>query len=260
MNMSQPIQATANVARACEVIRDGIRKGAYPGGAWIREMAIAELAQVSRTSVRQALNVLALEGFVELHPNRGAMVIDWSDDNLLEVFDVRVMLESYACELAAQRATAEDIEQLAREADRFSALVEKAGAEAGSRGGDRQRHLIAQSNNDLHQKILSACRNQRLASLLVAVVQVPMVHQTFARYDRDDLRRSAAQHQDLVQAIRRRDSEWARAAMQSHILAGKQVIFAGKAPTPVTAPAGSPMTPPVSRVGSRKAGQTRTST
>ena len=123
--MSQPIQATANVARACEVIRDGIRKGTYPGGAWIREMAIAELAQVSRTSVRQALNVLALEGFVELHPNRGAMVIDWSDDNLLEVFDVRVMLESYACELAAQRATAEDIEQLAREADRFSALVER---------------------------------------------------------------------------------------------------------------------------------------
>ena len=83
MSINQPIQVTANVARACEVIRDGIRNGTYPGGAWIREMVIAEQAQVSRTSVRQALNVLALEGFVEIHPNRGAMVIDWSDDNLL---------------------------------------------------------------------------------------------------------------------------------------------------------------------------------
>lgn len=231
MSINQPIQVTANVARACEVIRDGIRKGTYPGGAWIREMAIAELAQVSRTSVRQALNVLALEGFVEIHPNRGAMVIDWSDDNLLEVFDVRVMLESYACELAAQRATPEDVDQLARQADRFSELVEKVGKDAGKKDGARQRHQIAEANNDLHQQILSACRNQRLASLLVAVVQVPMVHQTFARYDLDDLRRSAAQHQDLVQAIRRQDSAWARAAMQSHILAGKQVIFAGKAAT-----------------------------
>lgn len=222
MSINQPIQVTANVARACEVIRDGIRNGTYPGGAWIREMVIAEQAQVSRTSVRQALNVLALEGFVEIHPNRGAMVIDWSDDNLLEVFDVRVMLESYACELAAERASAQDIELMQRQADRFSELVEK--------GGSRQRHLIAEANNDLHQQILAACRNQRLASLLVAVVQVPMVHQTFARYDRDDLRRSASQHQDLVLAIRRRDTEWARAAMRSHILAGKQVIFSGKAP------------------------------
>lgn len=222
MSINQPIQVTANVARACEVIRDGIRNGTYPGGAWIREMVIAEQAQVSRTSVRQALNVLALEGFVEIHPNRGAMVIDWSDDNLLEVFDVRVMLESYACELAAERASPQDIELMQRQADRFSELVDK--------GSSRQRHLIAEANNDLHQQILAACRNQRLASLLVAVVQVPMVHQTFARYDRDDLRRSAAQHQDLVQAIRCRDSEWARAAMQSHILAGKQVIFSGKMP------------------------------
>jgi len=88
-------------------------------------MTIAQMAKVSRTSVRQALNVLALEGFVELHPNRGAMVVDWNDENLLEVFDVRVMLESYACELAAERATAQDIETLKQHADSFSELVEK---------------------------------------------------------------------------------------------------------------------------------------
>lgn len=241
MTLSQPIQVTANVAKACEVIREGIRNGVYPGGAWIREMVVAEQAQVSRTSVRQALNVLAIEGFVEMHPNRGAMVIDWSDDNLLEVFDVRVMLESYACELAAERASAQDIEAMRRQADRFSELVEK--------GGNRHRHLIAEANNDLHQQILQSCRNQRLASLLVAVVQVPMVHQTFARYEKDDLRRSASQHQDLVHAIGRHDPEWARAAMQAHILAGKQVIFAGKAAgssaaMPVAAPSPAPPATP----------------
>ncbi len=220
MSLLQPIQVTASVARACEVIREGIRNGTYPGGTWIREMAVAELAQVSRTSVRQALNVLTLEGFVELHPNRGALVVNWADDTLLEVFDVRVMLESYACQLAAERASAQDIEALQRKADRFSELVAK--------GGSPDPHQVAEANNDLHQQILQAGGNQRLASLLVAVVQVPMVHQTFARYEKDDLRRSAQQHQDLVHAIRRRDSEWARAAMQAHILAGKQVIFAGR--------------------------------
>ena len=183
-------------------------------------MTIAQMAKVSRTSVRQALNVLALEGFVELHPNRGAMVVDWNDENLLEVFDVRVMLESYACELAAERATAKDIEILKQHADSFSELVEK----------DHKRFLqkITLVNNELHQQILQSCGNQRLATLLVAVVQVPMVHQTFARYQIEDLRRSASQHHDLVQAIARKDREWAKAIMMAHLLSGKQVIFANK--------------------------------
>lgn len=183
-------------------------------------MTIAQMAKVSRTSVRQALNVLALEGFVELHPNRGAMVVDWNDENLLEVFDVRVMLESYACELAADRATAKGIEILKQHADSFSELVEK----------DHKRFLqkITLVNNELHRQILQSCGNQRLATLLVAVVQVPMVHQTFARYQIEDLRRSASQHHDLVQAIARKDREWAKAIMMAHLLSGKQVIFANK--------------------------------
>jgi len=200
-------------------------------------MTIAQMAKVSRTSVRQALNVLALEGFVELHPNRGAMVVDWNDDSLLEVFDVRVMLESYACELAAERATDQDVETLKKHADSFAELVEK--------DHKRLRQKITQVNNDLHQQILHSCGNQRLATLLVAVVQVPLVHQTFARYEIEDLRRSAIQHHDLVQAIARKDREWAKATMMAHLLSGKQVIFAnknqviaspGEAKTPVTQP------------------------
>jgi DNA-binding GntR family transcriptional regulator len=235
--MNQPIQMTTSVASACQVIRQCIQAGTYPGGSWIREMTIAQMAKVSRTSVRQALNVLALEGFVELHPNRGAMVVDWNDDSLLEVFDVRVMLESYACELAAERATDQDVETLKKHADSFAELVEK--------DHKRLRQKITQVNNDLHQQILHSCGNQRLATLLVAVVQVPLVHQTFARYEIEDLRRSAFQHHDLVQAIARKDREWAKATMMAHLLSGKQVIFAnknqviaspGEAKTPVTQP------------------------
>lgn len=235
--MNQPIQMTTSVASACQVIRRCIQAGTYPGGSWIREMTIAQMAKVSRTSVRQALNVLALEGFVELHPNRGAMVVDWNDDSLLEVFDVRVMLESYACELAAERATDQDVETLKKHADSFAELVEK--------DHKRLRQKITQVNNDLHQQILHSCGNQRLATLLVAVVQVPLVHQTFARYEIEDLRRSAFQHHDLVQAIARKDREWAKATMMAHLLSGKQVIFAnknqviaspGEAKTPVTEP------------------------
>ncbi|MEI7784556.1 MAG: GntR family transcriptional regulator [Betaproteobacteria bacterium] len=211
---------TSSVDKACQVIREAIRSGQYPGGSWIREVAVAERAEVSRTSVRQALNVLAAEGFVELHPNRGARVMDWSRENLLQVFDLRVMLEAYGCELAASHATEEDLSQLQAEADQFSALVAKKSR--------RNMAAIEESNNRFHRTILEASKNRHLASLLIAVVQVPMVSQTFARYDQAALERSAAHHQDIVQAIRSRDPALAQATMRAHILSGKQVIFASQ--------------------------------
>ena len=210
---------TSSVDKACLAIREAIRSGQYPGGSWIREVAVAERASVSRTSVRQALNVLAAEGFVELHPNRGAMVIDWSRENLLQVFDLRVMLEAYGCELAATHATSEDLLTLRAEADQFSEWVAKANR--------RHMNAIAESNNRLHRAILEASKNRHLASLLTAVVQVPMVSQTFALYDQAALARSAAHHQEIVKAIEARDSVLPQALIRAHLLAAQTVTFVG---------------------------------
>jgi DNA-binding GntR family transcriptional regulator len=214
MGLSFPV--TASVARVCEHIRAAILEGHYPAGSWIREVTVAREAEVSRTTVRQALNALAAEGYVELHPNRGAMVVDWTIERLQQVFELRALLEAYGCELAAVHRDDADVEMLQAEADRFSELVE--------RPGERISREIAESNNAFHTRVLAAARNPGLTSLLAAVVQVPLVTQTFSRYDTHALRRSALQHQDLVQAIRRRDREWAHATMRSHILAARQVL------------------------------------
>ena len=128
---------TSSVDKACQVIREAIRSGQYPGGSWIREVAVAKR-------------------------NR------------------------------------------------------------------RQMAAIEESNNRFHRGILEASKNRHLASLLTAVVQVPMVSQTFARYDQAALERSAAHHQEIVQALRARDPALAQATMRAHILSGKQVIFASQ--------------------------------
>lgn len=214
----------SSVDLACEVIREAIRSGKFAGGDRVREVEVCELANVSRTSVRQALTLLAAEGFVELRPNRGAVVIDWTDENLLEIFDLRAMLEGYGASLAALNATDDEIAQMRREADVFHALTHTR--------GEPDMRLIAESNNRFHRLILDSGKNRRLASMLVAVVHIPLVKQTFGRYTVEALQRSAAQHHDLVAAIDSGDAVWAQAAMSSHIHAGKKVIF-GAATAPV---------------------------
>src|SRR4051794_5506292 len=100
--------AQSSVETACDAIREAIRSGRFAGGGHIREVEVCELANVSRTSVRQALTLLAAEGFVELRQNRGAVVIDWSDSSVVEILDLRAMLEGYGASLAATRATPEE--------------------------------------------------------------------------------------------------------------------------------------------------------
>lgn len=221
-----PIKPTASVAKVCELIRKGIQDGVHSGGSWIREVAIAERARVSRTSVRQALNVLAAEGFVELHANRGALVVDWNDKNIIEAFELRAMVEAYGCELAAKHRTKQDVEALRREADRFSELISRSGnAARAARGGDADRAAIAECDNRFHRVILGAAGNPRIASLLSAVVQAPLMTKTFLRYDKESLQRSAMHHHDLAMAIAAGDGEWAHATMRVHVLAAKHLLF-----------------------------------
>ena len=223
--------ASSSVDAACEAIREAIRSGDFAGGDRIREVEICALANVSRTSVRQALTLLAAEGFVELRPNRGAVVIDWTDDNLLEVFDLRAMLEGYGAALAALHASPQEIGQMRSEAAVFHALT---------RGtGKLDMRLVAESNNRLHRLILDAGKNRRLASMMVAVVHIPLVKQTFAKYTRESLERSAQQHHDLVSAIESGDAVWAESAMRAHIHAAKKVIF-GAAPAKAAKPPSTP--------------------
>lgn len=214
--MTQSV-ASSTVETACEAIREAILSGRFLGGDRIREVEICALAKVSRTSVRQALTLLAGEGYVELRPNRGAVVIDWTADNLLEIFDLRALLEAHGASLAAARASDDGIREMRKQAQLFRALTGKAGAP--------DLRKIAESNNHLHRLILDAGRNPRLASMLVAVLQVPMVGQTFGKYSSEALERSAMQHLDIASAIEARDPIWADAAMRGHIHAAKKVIF-----------------------------------
>ena len=175
------------------------------------------MANVSRTSVRQALTLLAAEGFVDLRPNRGAVVSDWSDASMLELFDLRAILEGYGASLAASRASKDEARQMRLEAQTFFDLVH------GTKKFDLQ--LISESNNRLHRLILDAGRNQRLASSLLTIVHIPLVRQTFNKYSRESLERSATQHLDLVSAIESRDAVWAEASMRAHIHAAKKVML-----------------------------------
>jgi DNA-binding GntR family transcriptional regulator len=213
------------VDKAYQAIHELIVQGQYPFGARLTEEELARRSGVSRTPVREALRLLAIEGLVELTPNKGAFVANWTARDLEEIFGLRALLESYGAGLAAKQATPEDLERLTDLADQMDALVDGGGPPSG------WVDSLTKLNTEFHLGVLIATGNSRLVGLLSSLVKLPLVHRTFERYSRRALQRSMAQHRELLDALVQHDADWASSVMRSHILAARHVFPENGKPT-----------------------------
>lgn len=208
------------MAKAAEaayaVIREGILSGEFARGERLREEELAARVGVSRTPVREALRRLDAEGLIDFTPNRGARVTAWSERELEDLYEARALLESYGAKLAAQRATPEELDHLARVADEMQAL-----AEQGPGAADQLTTL----NSDFHRSIVRASRNSQLDSMVRGIMDMPLVYRTFQRYSPRRLRAAQFHHQELVEALRARDGDWAESVMRTHILAARTTVL-----------------------------------
>ena len=208
------------VERAYLLIRERIIDGSYQAGQHLRSEEQAAAVGVSRTPVREALRRLHSEGLVDFRTNYGAYVTGWTDADIDEVFGLRVVLESYAAELAATSLTAGEIGLIERCAQETHDLaVEQA-------SGFRDR--IAVANNTLHGTIIRAAANRRLSAMIGGVMEMPLIMRTLSYYSEEDLLRSAGHHGELVSAFRARDPHWASSIMRSHLLAAHHVVKQGQ--------------------------------
>jgi DNA-binding GntR family transcriptional regulator len=197
-------------------LRDGILQGRYAPGARLVETQIADVLDVSRTPVREALVRLASAGYVDMVRNRGAFVTQWSERDLEEIFGLRVLLESHGARLAAGRIGREELTE----------LEELAGAmdESLRARGPGYANECTELNTTFHGTLVGAAGNQRLSTMVSNLTQLPLIHRTIELQAPDELARSFAQHRDMITAMKRRDGEWAESLMRAHILGGRDVM------------------------------------
>ncbi|WP_214366145.1 GntR family transcriptional regulator [Pseudonocardia sp. H11422] len=203
-------------AVAYNAMRDGIAAGLYPAGTWLREEDIALSTGVSRTPVREALRRLQAEGFVEIQPNRGAMVVGWGAEELDDIYDLRVMLEGYAARRAARRGAldAAGFARLGALCTEMERLLDEQ--------GEQHCQRLTQLNLAFHAAVHQAARNrQLLLNILPVLIQGPLVRETFHHYTREELARSFAQHRDILEALVAGDGDWAESTMRAHIRAAR---------------------------------------
>lgn len=196
---------------AYQSILNLILRGQVQFGERLIEKSLVQVAGVSRTPVRQALNRLAAEGVVQISRNKGAHVVSFTDEDVRSLLDVRARFESHAAGLAVERLTEEDLDRLTALAREMEELVK----------GKYSPFELTQLNNAFHATFIEKCGNRHLTLAIQSLVMPAMVARTYGRYTPAALQRSMHHHAELVVAARTGDAAWVESAMRTHILAAR---------------------------------------
>jgi len=210
----------AGAAHAYARVRAAIVENRYAPGQRLVEQRLAEELGLSRTPVREALRMLEAEGLVVSQRNRGAVVRPLSPTEVVDLYGLRIRLESYAVEVATERASESELGELVSAADAFGEVRRTVDVDAVE--GVR---LLHEANRRVHDGVLAAARHHRLAAMLARTVDTPLVFQAFRTFGPAEIERSDTFHHLIVEAMCRRDAARAGALMAEHIAQGRDAVL-----------------------------------
>ncbi|SMX50888.1 GntR family transcriptional regulator [Maliponia aquimaris] len=207
MTLTERIQRPTLHEELVERLRALIVQDTLKPGEKVPEKDLCAAFGVSRTPLREALKVLASEGFVILHANRGARVAQVTRKELEDAFALIAVLEQLAGEMACHRI---DDATVVRIEERHEEMLKAHAAR------DRARYF--QANQDIHKALILASGNDLLEShhkLLDARVQRARF---MVNLSEDRWAQAIEEHGAMMDRLRRRDGEGLGQLMKRHMM------------------------------------------
>ena len=187
-------------------LRQAILRGELKPGERLMEIQLANKLGVSRTPIREAIRKLELEGLVLMIPRKGAEVAEITEKNMRDVLEVRKALEDLAVQLACDKITKEEIEEMKKAAEDFKKILKS-----------KDITEIAEADVRFHDIIYMATDNQKLIQLL------NNLREQMYRYRIEYLKKKECypqllnEHQTIIDAIAGHDKELATKFTSQHI-------------------------------------------
>ena len=195
-------------------LRQAILTGELKPGERLMEIHLADRLGVSRTPIREAIRKLELEGLVTMIPRRGAEVAQITEKSMKDVLEVRRALDALCAELACDRITDEELENLRLACDAFETAVKTKDAKK-----------IAQADVALHDIIVRATGNQRLIQLVNNLSEQMYRYRFEYIKDFSQHERLVEEHRIIYESIVNKDKETASEAAKTHIDNQKKAII-----------------------------------
>ncbi|WP_461404555.1 GntR family transcriptional regulator [Falsiruegeria mediterranea] len=203
---STPRKENSSAAIAYARMLDDIRNGTLQAGDRVTETELASRLELSRTPVREAIRMLEVDGLVEHVPRVGATIRKLGYAEVMELYDMRAVLEGTAARMAAR--TASDIEL---------AELEALNADMVACDDLPQAYHL---NRQFHLTLLDAAKNRFLIKAMAGLQKTLLILGPIILSDPTRAADSVTEHEAILRALRDRDASAAEAAMRAHIEAG----------------------------------------
>lgn len=187
----------------------------YRPGECIVESRIGEHLQFGRTPIHEAVARLALEGLLDILPRKGIVVRPLSLDEALATVEARLIIEPACARLAAERATDEEIGEIAAILDRARPMVAK-----------RDIKGLMLTDRAYHNAIARAARNPTLEAILQRLHERSLRFWFVSLSDVGHLVQVDDEHRDVLKALRRHDGAAVEKAVRAHIESFRETLKA----------------------------------
>ena len=215
--MAKQTEAATHGRRAVIELRERILSGELPGGMRLFEVPTAELLDISRTPVREALSRLAEEGLLDRLPGGGFVVRRFGFADVIDAIELRGVMEGMAARLAAERGVREDelrkIEQTVAELDTCF----------GERYDDVDFDTYSELNERFHHQLATLAGSEMIRREVERAGSLPFASPSAFLPDRAEiaafrrsLRGAQEQHRAMVAAIAAREGTRAEAIAREH--------------------------------------------
>ena len=186
------------------LLRRAIVDVALVPGTALNESDVAAQFAVSRTPVREAIRRLEADGLVDHLPRSGAVVRKLEYPELMELYEMRTVLEGTAARLAARAASPVELEELV-------AINDEMRAAAG------RPEVVIGLNRQFHKLLLDAARNRFLLRAMATVENTLLILGSSSMAKPDRAREAVDEHREVLDALLARDGAAAEAAMRRHM-------------------------------------------
>lgn len=193
---------------AYETLLAELRDGLLHPGERLRETELAARLGVSRTPVREAIRLLEADGLVVHVPRLGATIRTLDYAEVMELYEMRTVLEGTAARLAVRAASDIEIVELTAINDDLA------------RAGSAEEAF--RLNRIFHTALLDAAKNRFLRKSMSGLQKALMILGPTTLAESDRLQQAVGEHETVLQALRDRDAAVAEHAMRSHIEAGQR--------------------------------------
>lgn len=187
-------------------LEEEILSGEMKRGEVLTETSLSSRLGVSRTPLRAALHRLSEEGLIEIAPNRSAVVVGIGEEELFDIYKIRMRLEGLASAEAAKRISDDDKIKLRETVELSEFYIGKQDAEK-----------LKELDSQFHNVIYKASGNRLLYKTLSELHRNIKTYRKRSLSVSNRLEKSVSEHREILSAIERGDSEAADKLTYAHI-------------------------------------------